>query len=199
MKEIPLVQGSPEWLAWRRNRLTASDVAAILEISHYKSRLDIWKEKIGVVKQHFTNKAMQDGQTMEPIARAAYEDLKGEMFQPVVAEHDKIYYLGASFDGISLDRKRAVEIKCGEKTFYYAEQGSIFEDYICQVQTQLLVSDIESIDMFFYQPNKNPITIPVYRDERMIKRIIEESEIFWDCVLNFKVPQQVERQLIYAT
>lgn len=193
MKEINLVQGSKEWLDYRQGKIMATDMSAILEYSNYKSRVDLWHEKVGLIKHIQETAAMQRGTRLEPIARKWYEDLKGEIFEPIVAEHDKIYYLGASFDGISVDRKRAVEIKCGNKTFLYAEKGVIFEDYLCQVQQQMLISELECIDMLFYHPDKQPIVIPVYRDDRFINRMLKESEEFWFCVENFILPKPIER------
>ena len=48
MKVVNLSQRSPEWLAWRSQGVTASEAAAIVGRSPYKTLWRLWAEKTGL-------------------------------------------------------------------------------------------------------------------------------------------------------
>ena len=45
---LRLEHNSPEWYAFRRTGIGASDAAAICGFSHFKSNMDVWEEKVGI-------------------------------------------------------------------------------------------------------------------------------------------------------
>ena len=47
MKVVDLNQRSEEWLQWRSKGVTASDIPIILGLSPYKTRWQLWAEKVG--------------------------------------------------------------------------------------------------------------------------------------------------------
>ena len=47
MKTVDLNQRSPEWLQWRSQGITASDIPIILGLSPYKTPWQLWAEKVG--------------------------------------------------------------------------------------------------------------------------------------------------------
>ena len=48
---LRLEHNSPEWYAFRRTGIGASDAAAICGFSHFKSNMDVWEEKTGLKPQ----------------------------------------------------------------------------------------------------------------------------------------------------
>ena len=67
---IPVRQGSPEWLAFRRTVVTGTDIAAIMGLSPYKSEADVAAEKLG--HETTSSLVMRSGSALEPfIAREA--------------------------------------------------------------------------------------------------------------------------------
>ena len=109
--EIPLEQGSPEWLDFRRRHRMASETPAILGVSPYSSPAQVRDAKRGV--DVFQTEAMRFGVTHEPTARALYSEVFGEPMRPVVLKSGDY---GASLDGISIDAKTILEIKCPFRT-----------------------------------------------------------------------------------
>ena len=79
MKVLTMEQGSPEWLAARAGKVTASrisDVMAAKTTAAYRDyRAQIVAEILTGQPQEsgFTNAAMQWGTDKEPLARAEYE------------------------------------------------------------------------------------------------------------------------------
>jgi len=95
---------------------------------------------------------MLHGTRTEPLARAAYEDETGLVLQPLVLVDGE--YL-ASLDGMTLDEKLVLEIKCPAKgkasTLWQAVSGGTMPEHIrWQLQHQLMVSGAERAHLFVY-------------------------------------------------
>jgi len=105
---VELTQGSPEWHAYRYSRRNASESAAVLGLSPWMTRYQLWLLKTSRSGTKVTH-AMQPGTDMEPLARAAYEARIGFVMQPLVLEAGDY---SASLDGMTLDGDLVLEIKC---------------------------------------------------------------------------------------
>ncbi len=113
-------QGSPEWLAERLGKVTASrvdDLMARTKTGYGASRANYMAQLIverltGNVAESYTNAAMQWGTDNEPAARAAYEFVTDvEVVETGFILHPTIQDSGASPDGLVGDIG-LVEIKC---------------------------------------------------------------------------------------
>ena len=113
-------QGSPEWLAERLGKVTASridDLMARTKTGYGASRVNYMAQLIverltGNVAESYTNAAMQWGTDNEPAARAAYEFVTDvEVVETGFILHPTVQDSGASPDGLVGDIG-LVEIKC---------------------------------------------------------------------------------------
>jgi len=136
-----LVQGSPEWLAHRRQFLNASDAPAMMGVSSYRSRAELLRERAtGVAPEvdAMTQRLFDSGHRFEALARPLAEELIGEDLYPVSMTFGN---LGASLDGINL----AGEVIWEHKRLNNSLRGvsSIDElglEYRVQMEQQLHVS-----------------------------------------------------------
>jgi putative phage-type endonuclease len=94
---LKLVQGSPEWLEYRRTMWNASETPAVLGISPWVTPYGLWLVKTSRSTQA-TNEAMVHGTKLEPEARAAYEEQTGQIMNPLVLQDGGF---SASLDGIT--------------------------------------------------------------------------------------------------
>jgi putative phage-type endonuclease len=105
-------QGTEEWLAWRRSKLTASDCAKIIG-NAVKSRQRLIDEKRSANRTFSGNAYTEAGHVHEPHAIASYSALKKAVvhtnLKPVC--HPLYPQLAASLDGVT-DAGVNVEIKC---------------------------------------------------------------------------------------
>lgn len=183
-------QGSEQWHEFRRMHVGASEVGAILGVNPYSSAIQIWEQKT-LGWQTPMNEVMQQGQILEPIARALYESIKGVKVEPLVVEWDSNPVISASFDGIDIKTNTLVEIKCGKSAYRAAKRGITPAYYLCQMQQQMLVADFNDIDYFVYDPvSKDYVLMNVKRDNDLIKRIIDANLHFWQHVLDFTPPEE---------
>lgn len=106
-----LIQGSPEWHAYRAEHDNASEAPAMMSESKYISREQLLAQyATGVVPEvdAVTQSLFDSGHRFERLARPVAEALLGEELSPVTGSNGR---LSASFDGITLMDDVAFEHK----------------------------------------------------------------------------------------
>ena len=186
-----LIQGSPEWLAVRAGKVTASRFKDILAKgvgnSPSKTRqsymLEVASEILtGQPAETYTNTAMEHGTLTESLARAAYEQKEFvEVEQVGFVEHSQ--FIGCSPDGL-IDDKGLLEIKC-PKTSTQIQRvlaGEFPSEYMAQVQGQLWICERQWCDFVSYdgriQGPASYFKIRVYRDEAYIHNLSTQVDKF---------------------
>lgn len=126
-----LVQGSPEWHAFRASvDGSASEASAMLGISSYKSRDDLIREKATGIRPEVdarTQERFNEGHRLEELARPIAELLIGEDLYPATCsiEIDGLV-LSASCDGLTIDDDIGFE----HKTLNAALREALSQDII---------------------------------------------------------------------
>jgi putative phage-type endonuclease len=147
MKIHNVQQGSPEWLALRRDYFTASEAAAMMGVSPYMTRSELLRQKFsGLIPD--TDDAAQrrfdQGHAAEESYRPIAEATIGEELYPVTgsAEIDGLMNLLASFDGLTMDERIGFEHKLFNADIVAALVNTAEppQAYIWQLEQQLLVS-----------------------------------------------------------
>jgi putative phage-type endonuclease len=185
-------QNTPEWLVLRKNYIGASDSPKIMGVSPYGTAYDLWQEKLGLVADKETSWAMQRGHNLEEPARLAFEGMTGLLTAAEVKFHPKINYMMASIDGIDVEEKAIVEIKCPNKVDHaIATAGEVPEKYFPQLQHQLEVCELEMAYYFSFD-GKTGVIVKVFRDDKYIQKLLQKEKDFWECVQEMKAPQMVE-------
>lgn len=196
MTIVSLEQGSEEWKKWRTSKVMATDVPVILGSNPWKSKLELWEEKLGLRPPTQLNAAMKRGQDLEPEARKLASDFLGMDFEPCVYQCDKYPWLAASLDGISINIKDpyVLEIKCPkESTHIDATNDIIPEYYMDQIQTQLLVIGAQICYYFSYRPEykeKPYAIIPVHKYEKKQQEIIDKGQGFYIQMCRMDPPEE---------
>lgn len=145
-----LIQGSPEWTAYREQHFNSSDCPAMLGISPHKSRTQLLNEmSTGITPEidAATQSRFDAGHRFETLARPLAEEIIGQMLYPVTGSVGR---LSASFDGLT-----AAEDVCWEhKTLNDSIRSSsededdgdaseLAEHYRAQMEQQMMVSGAE--------------------------------------------------------
>jgi putative phage-type endonuclease len=76
--ERRLITDRNEWLAWRKQDVTASRVGALFGVHPYETALRLYAEKRGVEFPDADNKTMRRGRWLEPAVAKAVEELRPE-------------------------------------------------------------------------------------------------------------------------
>jgi len=190
-----LCQGSAEWVEMRRKYIGASDAATIMGVSPWRTPLQLWNEKVNGIYQPVT-KAMLRGTNMEKEALALYEEQTNQQYFQQVAFHSTEPFMMASLDGMSIDGRFAVEIKCpGEKTHALAVKGVVPEIYYPQLQHQMACSGLNCITYYSYNGVEG-VAILVERDDMYIAEMIQKEREFWALVENKTPPETQLRDYV---
>ena len=152
LKNIPQPeQRTPEWFAFRKDRLTASDLGTIIGVNPYEKSDYVVQKKAGLEKPFKTNRAIKWGVKYEEVITKIYEHRNNlKVYEYGCLPHPTIKHFGASPDGIvDTGSKnlnyigRMLEIKCPTSRDI---TGFIPEYYHSQVQGQLEVCELEYCD-----------------------------------------------------
>lgn len=202
MKIINLIQGSPNWLEWRRSGIGASDIAAICGVCPYRSALDVYNDKMGF-KEQKQNANMARGSQYEDEARRVFNRNRVTPFVPIICESDKHSYFRASLDGYDQFTRYILEIKIpNRKVLDMARYDQIPIHYLYQIQWQLMVTDSPVAFYFCYNPDTlESYTVDVFPDEEIINTLIDKGVEFWfDNILKEIPPKdKSDRKVIIDT
>lgn len=193
-----LIQGTKEWLDFRKDRIGGSDAPVIMKVSPYNTPYQLWLNKLGVFETEETE-AMKKGKEIEPIVRDWLRKTQGIDTSPCVKINPERTWQIASMDGMTEDEKTYIEIKyANEDDHELAENGRIPKKYMPQLQHQLAVCHIDMI--YYVSFNCFRICIvEVRRDEEYIKKLTDEEYVFWECLQNFVAPELTSQDVIQRT
>jgi len=183
MKVIDAVQGSPEWLASRAGRVTASMVSATLMKPETAGFRDYQAQLVAEILtgkpqgSSFTNEHMQFGTETEPLARSAYEAETGFSVDEVgLCIHPTIERAGPSPDGLVGD-SGLVEIKCPKPATHlaYLIAGVVPAGYKNQMMWQMACAERNWCDFVSFRPdlpeNLQLFVVRFKRDEKEIEKL----------------------------
>ena len=190
-------QTHQKWLEWRRGGIGSSDAATLMDASPWKTRYDLYKEKVfGEVTQE-DNDAMKHGRDKEPMVREWLQE-RFEMFlEPRNIENPVYHWSRASLDAISFCGRHIFEIKCpykNAKDHAMARSGKVPEKYFPQLQHQMLVTDLRKIGYISFFEGHFADPIFINRDDEYVERLFKAEICFWnDNVLARVAPPLTDR------
>lgn len=147
-------QGSSQWLEERKKFYNASETADVLGCG-FNTPNKLKRIKAGL-ETVFVNKAMKQGNDLEPQVREWAEKELEMMFSPQVWENGKFR---ASLDGLSFDQKTIIEIKVSDGTFQKVWDKEIPKNYMLQIQHQMYCSPAEEAYLVVYSPTNDEYII----------------------------------------
>lgn len=186
-----------EDLEFRRDKIGASDAPIIMKLFPYnRTPHMLWEEKL-FGKRNEVNSAMQRGIEMEEAARNCFEkDVGIEIFGNQRLIHKEIPWMMATLDGLSLDGKVAVEIKCtNRENHQLALDGKVPEIYYPQLQHQLEVSGNDSMYYFSFTGTAGAV-VEVKRDQSYIDQMLEEEEKFYNLLMEKQPPELTDKDYV---
>lgn len=155
-------QGTPEWLAQRCGKVTASRISDMMaktktgwgaSRANYRAQL-IAERLTGVVADSYSNAAMEWGTQMEADARRAYAFYcDADVAEVGFVSHPDIAMSGASPDGL-IGTEGVVEIKCPNTATHIETLlgGNVPAKYNLQMQWQMACTGATWADFASFDP-----------------------------------------------
>jgi hypothetical protein len=175
-------QGTPEWLAIRLGKPTASEFHKIITAVKGDLSKSCRKYAAGLVAETLLGRplekppgnlwAAERGKQLEPLAVQQYSftnDVEVKRLGFVTTDDGRV---GCSPDGLIVGTRGGLEIKCvlddNHMGIFFDGPG---DDYKQQVQGNLATAELEWWDLYAYHPELPPVTIRTYRDEPYIAKM----------------------------
>ena len=196
MKIHDLEQGSDEWFALRKGRLTASQYDKVFNQKTLKlNNATAIKHMDGMLAELFYKEkdlitfkpswAMERGTRLEPVARIDFELREGIEVNEVGFVTNEAFgdHIGCSPDGLIDGGKGGIEIKCPLPATHikYHREGVLPKEYRAQVHGCMAVCDADYWWFTSFCPNIKDFTLKIYKDEytsSLAQTLKEFNELF---------------------
>jgi len=186
-------QGTDEWHEIKKGKMSASHAQAIgnngkgLDTYIYQLATELFSQ---AERDNYTNKDMERGNELEPIARQLYEKVNNvKVIQVGFVEMNK--YAGCSPDGL-VGEDGLLEIKCPNDVNYFKfliGESKTDPGWEWQIQMQLLITERKWCDLLYYNPNFKG-------KEGKIKRIFPDQEKQEKLITGLKAGEEKLKDLI---
>ena len=211
MVTLKVLKSREEWLA-NRNKIGGSDASCILGMNPYKTNVELWKIKTGLIEQEdISNKPyVKYGTVAEEYLRELfkldYPEYEVQYIENNMYLNDKYTFAHASLDGVLIDkdgRKGVLEIKTTNIMQSIQKEkwnNRIPDNYYIQVLHYLMVTEFDfcvlKAQLKFDYDNDVFLQTKHYKIERKdveedIEYLIQKEESFWSYVQNKKIPNLI--------
>lgn len=178
------VESRDGWLEERRKAIGASDVAAILGCSPWKSAWDVWAEKTGQLEDWEGNEATRIGQYLENGVLDYAESKLGRLERQVriVVPHKPIAATldALTTDGIPVEAKTAGMVGPLQGEWGDSMTDQIPEHYLCQVHAQLLCTEAEYAFLFALIGGRGIVQYQIDRSEELCEAMAVQLCDWWE-------------------
>lgn len=185
-------QRSDEWLELRKTKIGASDAPIIMGVG-FKTPLQLWEQKLGLVEPDPVTSAMQRGIDLEPRILEMFNSRIGNTFTPSVRISEQHPWMMASLDGLCEATGEIVEIKAGNGPDHeQCKHGFVPSKYYPQLQHQMAVCGVDSVYYCSYF-NEEIVITRVERNPEYIDSMIRAELEFFACMASGKPPELTDR------
>lgn len=212
MVEMHRCKNHDSWLKNRKKYIGGSDAACILGLNPYKSNLDLYREKIGLVAPPdlSDNEAVKYGTKAEAHIRALFaldhQEYTVEYVENNSWHNSKYPFAAASLDGTLTDesgRKGILEIKTAiisNKAHAELWNNRIPDNYYCQILHYFMVTEFDFAVLrarlrYEYPCNKFYTERDYYIErsecEEDIATLIEKEAAFYEQLKNKQEPPRI--------
>jgi putative phage-type endonuclease len=183
-----------EWLLERQKGIGGSDISAILGLNPYKTKLDVYHDKMASKVEDAPNEDMLRGQLLEEFVAQMYGKLAGaEIRKPKrkIFRHRTYDYIRASVDRFYTDasgKDNILECKTSAKKITH---DTIYPAWVCQVQWYMMILGKKTSTIVWCCPPGFSIEwmeIPASKDFQ--KYMLEEAKKFWHDHILAAVPPE---------
>ena len=192
---------SEEWLQQRLKGIGGSDASVVLGINPWKSRLQLWHEKVSKKIDPESADALifQIGHALEPIVANKYAKITGRKLEvrPQRVHPEYPFILGNIDREIIGDERGPGILEIKTKGAYVNWHGDeIPPYYMSQVQHYLGVYGYQWAGFAVLDLGTRKVThFDIERDDKQIVKIIDEEKKFWKLV-EARVPPEVDNSKV---
>lgn len=181
-----------EWLEERKKGLGGSDAPAVLGLCPFRSRHEVYMEKVGLSDGVEESEAMRLGRELEPYLARRFEEETGQRVVRYEGVKDfwrcddpDLSFMFATPDGWVEDGVVGVEFKTTSR--YFAE---LPPSYAAQVFHYMAVTGASKFYVVVLMGNRNLKIYEVERNEEDIRYLVEQEKEFWEKHVIPRIPPE---------
>lgn len=180
----------------RSQFIGASEVGAVLGVDPYKTRLQLYEEKVGTAQPFEGNRHTRRGNWFEAAAAELYMEQTGRkvhrMNQRIV--HPEYPFITCRVDRRIVGEKRIIEIKCPSLgSFSKIKREGLHEGYIAQLHQMTGLTVSEGGDWAIFSADQyETVIFPVDHDAKLYTEIVARVVDFWESYVLKRVPPPAE-------
>lgn len=179
-----------EWLVERRKGIGASEAAAAIGVSPYKSTIELWAEKCGLVEPPDLsgNEPLEFGVRLEPVIIDAYAARSGRKVWPheqhKVERHPQHPFLLCTPDAWQVidDKEGLVQVKTAGAFVADEWRDGPPLHYEVQCQMEMLVTGTGFNTVVVLIGGQKLRYFDLERNERFLAALVAKLTEFWRCV-----------------
>lgn len=183
----------------RKGFIGGSDVAVILGLSKYKTRLQLWLEKTGRINSTAAGEAAHWGNMLEPVVVAEWQAQNGdESIQALpcpIFHHPEHDWARANLDrGIFVNGVLGGVLEIKTASVYLAkdwDDGRVPVAYVAQVQWYMFVTNTTYAEVAVLIGGQEYRQTRIMRNDAIINKLFKAASEFWQCVESNTMPEPV--------
>jgi len=200
MQIIDITQGTQAWHEFRKLGIGGSDAPVVEGISPYRTKRDLYFEKIGkpIPKDPDQSKEFifNMGHKTEALIRKEFQELTKIEMSPCCVVHNEFDYIRASLDGFH-SLLGVLEAKLvGQDVLENARNGRIPNHHYAQIQHQLAVTGADIAQWFGHDGKEYGTLVTIRSNTDYQNKLLDLEHQFWDDVKNLKAPPLSEKDYL---
>jgi len=179
-----------KWLEERRKGIGGSDAAAVAGLSRYRSPLQVYMEKLGLVEPHEENEAMYWGKKLEDLVAEEFSLRTGQKVRRrnAILRHPDYPFMLANVDRVIVGKNEGLECKtAGAYKAGEWDGDEIPWEYAIQCHHYMAVTGFSAWWIAVLIGGNRFIYKRIERDEAIIRDLIKIESHFW----NYHVLQEI--------
>lgn len=177
------------WIAERMNGIGASEVPALIGLSHWQTPLSLYAQKIGATPvEDEQPEYVEWGNRLEGVILEVYGERTGRKVKAsgVLYHHDEFPWARATFDAFTVRPPSQEPIPLNAKTTsaFRAEDWAegVPPLYAAQLHWEMFVAQANASSSTCLIGGQRMVWDDVERDPVLINRLFKAAEEFWRCV-----------------
>jgi putative phage-type endonuclease len=170
------LQGTPDWLADRRQFVGASELAAIIGRDPYRSEYELALAKKGLSTESPSTWPQRWGNLIQRTGLAVYSEVTGRKVRNITSTtaNKRWPHVRASLDGRVVREPIGVEVKWTSRSIHEP-----YESWRLQVQGQMGIVGLDAVDIIRLSGRDEPAIWTVERDDALILDLLDMAEAWW--------------------
>ena len=187
-----------DWLSWRDKGLGGSDAAVVCGLNKWKSHMQLYLEKTGMLEAEEAGEAAHFGSLLEPIIKQEFSRRTGIEVSSVnwILQHPEHQFMIGNLDGIVQDPihgEGVFEAKtAGAFMAPQWENGMLPDHYEIQAQHYLAVTGLSFAYVAVLIGGNTFKYFHIPRNDEVISLLVQLEENFWVNHVQANIPPEID-------